>query len=178
MATRKKKYEEKPQIDQSGFVPGVTPPYSEEAEKAIISSMLYETNELPNIFANCKSDWFFISKNKFIYELIEQMYMEDKPIDLITVYSELKSKEENYFISHVVELSMMKDSLFSSANLPYHIKIIHQHYVARDLIRIANDVKLKGFDPTTDAFELLNYCLLYTSPSPRDGLLSRMPSSA
>ena len=26
--------------------------------------------------------------------------------------------------------------------------------------------------------ELLNICLLYTSPSPRDGLLSRMPSSA
>ena len=24
----------------------------------------------------------------------------------------------------------------------------------------------------------LKYCLLYTSPSPRDGLLSRMPSSA
>ena len=24
----------------------------------------------------------------------------------------------------------------------------------------------------------LNHCLLYTSPSPRDGLLSRMPSSA
>ena len=26
--------------------------------------------------------------------------------------------------------------------------------------------------------ELLWHCLLYTSPSPRDGLLSRMPSSA
>ena len=26
--------------------------------------------------------------------------------------------------------------------------------------------------------KLGNYCLLYTSPSPRDGLLSRMPSSA
>ena len=26
--------------------------------------------------------------------------------------------------------------------------------------------------------ELINNCLLYTSPSPRDGLLSRMPSSA
>ena len=26
--------------------------------------------------------------------------------------------------------------------------------------------------------ELAQYCLLYTSPSPRDGLLSRMPSSA
>ena len=28
------------------------------------------------------------------------------------------------------------------------------------------------------AFTLLYICLLYTSPSPRDGLLSRMPSSA
>ena len=26
--------------------------------------------------------------------------------------------------------------------------------------------------------DLLKICLLYTSPSPRDGLLSRMPSSA
>ena len=31
-------------------------------------------------------------------------------------------------------------------------------------------------DPT--AFEMYCDCLLYTSPSPRDGLLSRMPSSA
>ena len=32
-----------------------------------------------------------------------------------------------------------------------------------------------GFRPTTG---LIPTCLLYTSPSPRDGLLSRMPSSA
>ena len=35
------------------------------------------------------------------------------------------------------------------------------------------------FSPTQYANrEELNACLLYTSPSPRDGLLSRMPSSA
>ena len=35
--------------------------------------------------------------------------------------------------------------------------------------------KLSG----SDSFEIIcNVCLLYTSPSPRDGLLSRMPSSA
>ena len=31
---------------------------------------------------------------------------------------------------------------------------------------------------TVDSSDQLVYCLLYTSPSPRDGLLSRMPSSA
>ena len=30
----------------------------------------------------------------------------------------------------------------------------------------------------SDATAVLRCCLLYTSPSPRDGLLSRMPSSA
>ena len=30
----------------------------------------------------------------------------------------------------------------------------------------------------TDTFKVKHACLLYTSPSPRDGLLSRMPSSA
>ena len=31
---------------------------------------------------------------------------------------------------------------------------------------------------TNDILRQLRICLLYTSPSPRDGLLSRMPSSA
>ena len=38
-----------------------------------------------------------------------------------------------------------------------------------------------GLGPTNDdktKIALCEFCLLYTSPSPRDGLLSRMPSSA
>ena len=38
--------------------------------------------------------------------------------------------------------------------------------------KVINDIA-KAADVT-----ILNICLLYTSPSPRDGLLSRMPSSA
>ena len=33
-------------------------------------------------------------------------------------------------------------------------------------------------DLSNQAFVKFDFCLLYTSPSPRDGLLSRMPSSA
>ena len=35
-----------------------------------------------------------------------------------------------------------------------------------------------GLDLAGGSHILLEACLLYTSPSPRDGLLSRMPSSA
>ena len=37
---------------------------------------------------------------------------------------------------------------------------------------------IRMFFADGNVLELLNDCLLYTSPSPRDGLLSRMPSSA
>ena len=39
------------------------------------------------------------------------------------------------------------------------------------------DAIYKAKDKGFDAVEF-QFCLLYTSPSPRDGLLSRMPSSA
>ena len=38
--------------------------------------------------------------------------------------------------------------------------------------------KLNPEEKTKTTKAKLNACLLYTSPSPRDGLLSRMPSSA
>ena len=38
--------------------------------------------------------------------------------------------------------------------------------------------KLTSLDQRISQLERPTFCLLYTSPSPRDGLLSRMPSSA
>ena len=42
----------------------------------------------------------------------------------------------------------------------------------------SDDVWYPDFLATAEQMLSLNACLLYTSPSPRDGLLSRMPSSA
>ena len=43
---------------------------------------------------------------------------------------------------------------------------------------ITYDSNGRFYNPVTKKVEYINACLLYTSPSPRDGLLSRMPSSA
>ena len=46
--------------------------------------------------------------------------------------------------------------------------------------QLAKKIEFVGKKPMSDGIELLAYntCLLYTSPSPRDATLSRMPSSA
>ena len=49
--------------------------------------------------------------------------------------------------------------------------------------RVLDDMDIKDmmailYDYMDVEFDKYSVCLLYTSPSPRDGLLSRMPSSA
>ena len=68
---------------------------------------------------------------------------------------------------------------------------LKRQFPNKDLTAILNDSKneamIEEFNvpikwtvtyPTKEARPSLNSCLLYTSPSPRDATLSRMPSSA
>ena len=75
-------------------------------------------------------------------------------------------------------------------------KIVNQNTVIREITasKFDDSFRLEAYLVNTDGFgspsdiltkfgvrdqdELTLVCLLYTSPSPRDGLLSRMPSSA
>ena len=56
---------------------------------------------------------------------------------------------------------MMNDNLY--------IRFVLKAEVVAYLLRLGEAIPEEDLD---------NPCLLYTSPSPRDGLLSRMPSSA
>ena len=59
--------------------------------------------------------------------------------------------------------------------------IMHGVKDLREVLQKARDELASGGQGTLlfiDEIHRFNNCLLYTSPSPRDGLLSRMPSSA
>ena len=68
--------------------------------------------------------------------------------------------------------TVIKDTIL---NIP-HLEMTSRRFVLQPLADIRPQLVLPG-DKATIA-EHLYHCLLYTSPSPRDGLLSRMPSSA
>ena len=57
--------------------------------------------------------------------------------------------------------------------------VIGQAHAKRVLsVAVHNHYKRLNHSAKNAEIELSKSCLLYTSPSPRDGLLSRMPSSA
>ena len=83
------------------------------------------------------------------------------------IYPVKKHIEHNAHANDETYQSMYQDSVANpEAFWAEHGKII-------DWIKPYSKVKNTSFDTGH-----VDICLLYTSPSPRDGLLSRMPSSA
>ena len=54
------------------------------------------------------------------------------------------------------------------------LSLLHALLALQKRAPIRFELACATVDPVTPSFD----CLLYTSPSPRDGLISRMPSSA
>ena len=77
---------------------------------------------------------------------------------------------------------MSKNKLFEIKNLKTYF------YTEAGTVKAVNDISfdiyknetlgIVGESGSGKSVTSLSICLLYTSPSPRDGLLSRMPSSA
>ena len=94
-------------------------------------------------------------------------------------FNSLRILINNYFEQHVI-YDMRMDVYQRLQHLPVHY---YDQRASGDLMtRVIEDVNnvervlIDGTEQGTVA--ILSICLLYTSPSPRDGLLSRMPSSA
>ena len=70
---------------------------------------------------------------------------------------------------------MIKKEKYSAAILVIGDEILSGRTQDTNSNYIAKELEMMGI--TTSEIRVIP-CLLYTSPSPRDGLLSRMPSSA
>ena len=59
------------------------------------------------------------------------------------------------------------------------MQLRHDEKILDERFASMRELHRRGKTPDPEHYEVTYYaCLLYTSPSPRDGLLSRMPSSA
>ena len=75
----------------------------------------------------------------------------------------------SFFLKHKSYCSFALPAYFDFAPLLLAVK--------NALEQKQNGINDIGYKKACD-FDNVNYCLLYTSPSPRDGATSRMPSSA
>ena len=153
MKARKK--HEQPVVDESAFLTITEPPYSEEAEKAVLGAILVEPVCMPIVSGLIAPDRFFRAKNGMIFEVMQSLFAKSRPIDLLTVREAIKDQGRLDEVESGLYLMELSSMMASSANVTFHCGIINQKWIARELSRIGVTVYRSAMDDTCDPLEVM-----------------------
>lgn len=146
----------KPQRKQENrSIGGLMPPQAVELEQAVLGAVMLEKDALIEILDIIGPDSFYQDQHKVVYESILSLYNNSKPIDLLTVTTELKRDEKLEIAGGAFYVTELTSNVASSANIQVHARIIAEMHMKRELIRISSQIQRDSFDDSADVFEIL-----------------------
>lgn len=135
---------------------GKVPPHDEDAEQAVLGSMLTDNDAVMAAVEVLKEDAFYREDNKIIYQAILNLYSKSEPIDIITLKDELESMEKFEQVGGFEYLASLPDKVPTTANVQKYIKIVEEKSVLRNLIKTANEIIELGYNPTEDVEDIMD----------------------
>ena len=135
---------------------GKVPPHDEDAEQAVLGSMLTDNDAVMAAVEVLKEDAFYREDNKIIYQAILNLYSKSEPIDIITLKDELESVGKFEQVGGFEYLASLPDKVPTTANVQKYIKIVEEKSVLRNLIKTANEIIELGYNPTEDVEDIMD----------------------
>ena len=135
---------------------GKVPPHDEDAEQAVLGSMLTDNDAVMAAVEVLKEDAFYREDNKIIYQAILNLYSKSEPIDIITLKDELESMGKFEQVGGFEYLASLPDKVPTTANVQKYIKIVEENSVLRNLIKTANEIIELGYNPTEDVEDIMD----------------------
>lgn len=135
---------------------GRIPPHNEEAERAVLGSLLIDPRRMPDVVDLLKEEDFFNPRNGIIYEALEHLAERAEPIDFISVGERLLAKEALEKCggrSYLLELTAV---VSSSAHIKHHAMLVNQTATLRRLISEATDIVAKAYSTRPDGDNVRN----------------------
>lgn len=129
-------------------------PQNNDAEMSVLGVAFLDEKLISKICEEVNRDMFYNEKNQHIFDAIISLYKNKIPIDIMTIKDELDKKKSLKSVGGIEYLSEIIDSVVTTANLEYYIKIIKENAIRRNLINTATNI-------VTDAYEEedINYLL-------------------
>jgi replicative DNA helicase len=131
------------------------PPYSLEAEKSVLWSLLIDKDGFIIVWDLLTQEDFYDDANAKIFEVMFELFRFNKPIDLITVREKLDDKKLLDSIGGISYLTELTDIGPSSANIFEYAMIVKNKAVLRRLIKAWNEVVSLGYQEDCPINELL-----------------------
>ena len=135
---------------------GKVPPHDEDAEQAVLGSMLTDNDAVMAAVEVLKEDAFYRDDNRIIFQAIVNLYSKSEPIDIITLKDELESMDKFEQVGGYEYLASLPDKVPTTANVQKYIKIVEEKSVLRNLIKTANEIIELGYNPTEDVEDIMD----------------------
>lgn len=133
------------------------PPHSSEAERSVIGAMIMDDTR-DAVFAVTeilnRSD-FYEERYGLLFEVIVELFNEQKPADSVMIQEKLKEKGAPAEITNPAFLAQIVDSVPTSANAAFHARIVREKALLRSIIRVNSDIENDCFRGEKETEDIL-----------------------
>lgn len=135
---------------------GKIPPQDIELERAVLGAILLESNTINDVLEVIRSsEVFYYEPHQEIFSAIIAMVEEGKPIDLLTVTSELRRNNKLEGVGGSLYLTEIMNKMSSTANTEVHCRILLEKAIKRKIISASSAMINESYAEENDALDIL-----------------------
>ena len=137
-------------------------PHSDEAEQAVIASMLMDKDAVVTAVDMLEKEDFYSTRYGILFEAMDQLSKEGKPADLIQVQDRVRQNGAPPEVSGMEFLREILSSVPTSANIRHYAEIVKNKSILRRLIKTAQTIENECYE-SKDNIENIDGKLVYVS---------------
>ena len=134
---------------------GRIPPQDIVAEKSLLGAILISDGALPEILTIIRPKDFYEERHQLIFEAMMNLYDQHKPVDLLTVTTELKTKKQLKQVGGAPYLTELSNFVPAASHAKAYAEIIEKASTRRRLIKAGTEIANKAFEDDANVQELI-----------------------
>src|ERR1700684_3646605 len=131
-------------------------PHNLEAERSILGAIILDNHALNAAVEKIRSEDFFLSQHRQIFERMIQLGEKQQAIDVVTLMDDLARRGELESAGGVAYLSQLADGLPRVTNVEHYARIVKEKAVLRSLIFSASAIQEQALAAGDDADIILD----------------------
>lgn len=132
------------------------PPWSEEAEQAVLGAMLLDANAIMSADEHVDDTMFYREGHRRLYRAMFAITDRGDVVDPLTLADELERRGELEHAGGREYLAFLLDAVPTVANVEYHARIVKEKALLRRLIEVSTEVVQEAFEGRLTATDLLD----------------------
>lgn len=132
------------------------PPHDNDAEDAVIGSLLIDGQAIYKIAGFLQAEDFFNEQNNWLYASCVKLYARSEAVNQITVAQELDRQGKLAACGGAAYLSQLIANCATPLDIEHYARIVYRLAISRRMIGAAQQIEKIGFEANPDVDESLN----------------------